>query len=204
MILSVGGVLVAGTAAAVVNSEVLSRDTAAPVTAPAPTIDAPTGSSPAPSTVIVPETTVAPTAPVTVAPTVATTAPPAVVTALPATAVATVPATTTASSPVPGSPTQRVFRLGDAATAILDTADGQLTIVTVTPHPGWTLDRAEQDDPTSVEIRLESANGEVRFEASLVRGIVVVSLRTEGDGADTADDDGTDNSGHGGGSDDDD
>jgi len=81
--------------------------------------------------------------------------------------------------------------LGDAATAILDTANGQLTMVTVAPHPGWVVDRAEQDDPTTVEIRLRSANGEVRFEASLVRGVVAVSLETDDD---------DDNSGSGSGS----
>ena len=110
-------------------------------------------------------------------------------------------------TPVPGSPTQQAFRLGDAATAVLDTANGQLTVVSVTPHPGWALDRAEQEDSTSVEIRLESATGEVRFEASLVRGVVVVSLRSEAETSSTSstpntgvDDDG--NSGPGTGDDD--
>ena len=80
-------------------------------------------------------------------------------------------------SVVPGSPTQQTFRLGDAATAILDTADGQLTIVTValrTPAGPWS--DAEQDDRGDDRSRseLESAGGEVRFEASLVRGVMVV------------------------------
>ena len=83
--------------------------------------------------------------------------------------------------PVPGSPTQQSFQLGSGGTAIVDTANGQFRIVTVTPAPGWIIDRAEQDDPTSIEIRLESGSGEVRFEASLVRGVIVVSFRADDD-----------------------
>jgi hypothetical protein len=56
-----------------------------------------------------------------------------------------------------------------------------LRIVSVTPSPGWIVERAEQDDQTSIEIRLESGSGEVRFEASLVRGVIVVSFRADDD-----------------------
>jgi hypothetical protein len=82
--------------------------------------------------------------------------------------------------------------LGNAGTTLLDTAGGRLTVVSVTPAPGWMVDRAESDGPTAVEIRLRSESGEVRFEASLVGGVVRVSLDTD-----------YDNSGSGGGGDDD-
>jgi hypothetical protein len=84
---------------------------------------------------------------------------------------------------VPGSQTQQSFQLGSGGTAIVDTANGVLRIVSVTPSPGWIIERAEQDDQTSIEIRLESGTGDVRFEASLVRGVIVVSFQT----ADTTD-----------------
>jgi len=188
MILSVSGVLAAGTAAALVNTEVLREDAGSQVTAPAVTT----------STTLPPAASTTPaTAPATSAATLPATVP--IITAAPATQISapgtppSIPGTDPAGSspPVTGSATQQQFRLGDAATAILDTANGQLTIVTVAPHPGWVVDRAEQDDPTTVEIRLRSANGEVRFEASLVRGVVAVSLETDDD---------DDNSGSGSGS----
>ena len=178
MILSVSGVLAAGTAAALVNTEVLREDAGSQVTAPAVTT----------STTLPPAASTTPaTAPATSAATLPATVP--IITAAPATQISapgtppSIPGTDPAGSspPVTGSATQQQFRLGDAATAILDTANGQLTIVTVAPHPGWVVDRAEQDDPTTVEIRLRSANGEVRFEASLVRGVVAVSLETDDD-----------------------
>ncbi len=182
MILSVSGVLAAGTAAALVNTEVLREDAGSQVTAPAVTT----------STTLPPAASTTPaTAPATSAATLPATVP--IITAVPATQISapgtppgtppSIPGTDPAGSspPITGSATQQQFRLGDAATAILDTANGQLTMVTVAPHPGWVVDRAEQDDPTTVEIRLRSANGEVRFEASLVRGVVAVSLETDDD-----------------------
>ncbi len=93
--------------------------------------------------------------------------------------------------------------MGNAGTALLDTAGGRLTVVSVTPAPGWTVERARSDG-AAVEIRLESGSGEVRFEASLVRGVVRVSLETDydesGSGGGGGDDD---SSGSGSGGDDD-
>ena len=109
--------------------------------------------------------------------------------------------TPAATSPLAG--TQATYRLGSAGTALLDTSGGRLTIVSVTPVAGWTVDRAESDG-TNVEIRLESESGEVRFEASLVGGVVRVSLDSDNDssGSGGGDDDnsgsGSGNSGGGG------
>ena len=94
--------------------------------------------------------------------------------------------------------TQATYRLGTAGTALLDTSGGRLTIVSVTPVAGWTVDRAESDG-TSVEIRLESASGEVRFEASLVGGVVRVSLDTDDDSSGSGSGGDDDNSGSGSG-----
>ena len=206
MLLSIGGVLVAGSAAAVVNSQVLDDQSAgAPASATAigtTTLDAVTTTS-APTTAA-PTTTQPATTAATVAPTIATTA---VIpsTLAPVSSVAvTVPA-------APAGSTQATYRLGVAGTALLDTAGGRLTVVSVTPAPGWFLDRAESEG-ASVDIRLESASGEVRFEASLVSGVVRVSLDTDNDSESGSGDSGSGggdsgsgggNSGHGGGDDDD-
>jgi len=102
---------------------------------------------------------------------------------------------TAGAVPVAGSPTQVSFSAGDAATIILDTAGSRLRIVTVSPHPGWSIERQEHDSATTIEVRLESASGEVRFDASLVRGVVLTDVDRRGD---------DDSSGPGSGDDDDD
>jgi hypothetical protein len=211
MLLSIGGVLVAGSAAALVNAKVLDGQSGGAATAAT--------TSTMPTAVQLTTTPTVATVPVTAPPTTVppTTAVPIVVTAPPTTT--TTPTATTPFVPtvdtVPLVPaaggTQATYRLGDAGTALLDTAGGRLTIVRVNPNPGWFVDRAESDGPASVEIRLESETGEVRFEASLVRGVVRISLRTDdndnsgdGDGDDNGGDSGgDDNSGHGGDDDDD-
>jgi hypothetical protein len=196
MLLSIGGVLAAGSAAALVNAKVLDeRSSGAPPAATAlSTTSIPAGV----------QLTAAPTVPPTSATPPSTTLPantraPIVVTA-PPTTTTTVPVVTTAAGA-----TQATYRLGDAGTALLDTAGGRLTVVRVVPNPGWSVDRAESDGPTSVEIRLESASGEVRFEASLVRGVVRVALDTDddegGSGSDSGHGGDDDNSGPGGGDD---
>ena len=101
-------------------------------------------------------------------------------------AASTVPdGTVVVGQPVPNSATQQSFVLGDAATVIVDTANGQLAIVVIAPHPGWNLTRAELRDVEAVEIRLESSNGDVRFEADLINGTVVASMRDDDDGTST-------------------
>ena len=189
MILSIGGVLAAGTAAAAVNSEVLRRDSGPPVTAPAVTA-APAGVGGSSSSSSSPSTT-SPVADQHIG----------------GARQHRAPGTPTPTSRGDGDlgldraghrhracrwafrcrdrPTQQSFQLGSGGTAIVDTANGALRIVSVTPAPGWIVERAEQDDQTSIEIRLESGSGEVRFEASLVRGVIVVSFRADDDATGT-------------------
>ena len=73
------------------------------------------------------------------------------------------------------------FQLGDSGTVTLSAAGGALSIASVTPNPGWTVERAWQDGPAAVEVRMGSAAGEVRFEAALVRNVVVHSLEIDPD-----------------------
>jgi hypothetical protein len=204
MLLSIGGVLVAGSAAALVNARVLDdQSRGAPPAATAVSTTSIPGvvqltTTPTVATVPVtlPLTTAAPTTAVPVAVSAVVTAPPTTTTTTPS------PATVAAATAPPGG-TLATYRLGQAGTALLDTAGGRLTVVQVTPAAGWFVERAESDG-TEVEIRLESGSGEVRFEASLVRGVVRVSLDTDDDSdGDDGGGSGSGNSGHGGDDDDD-
>jgi uncharacterized membrane protein YgcG len=101
-----------------------------------------------------------------------------------------------------GAGTPATFQLGDAGTVTLTASGDQLSIASVTPNPGWMVERAEQDGPAAVEVRMESAAGEVRFEAALVRGVLVHSLDIDRDdeGDDDDDNSGSGSSGSGSGS----
>ena len=181
MLLSIGGVLAAGSAAALVNSQVLddqSSGVPASATAVSTTV-APTVSATTPATVV-PSTTQAATTLATVTAPPVTAATTQVTAASTSNSVASSAPSTTPAATTPPAGTQATYRLGTAGTALLDTSGGRLTIVSVTPVAGWTVDRAESDG-ASVEIRLESESGEVRFEASLVGGVVRVSLDTDDD-----------------------
>ena len=194
LLLSIGGVLAAGSAAALVNSRVLDDQSGgAPASATAVT----TSVAAAVTTTTILATT-APTTLETTAPTTATSTIVTPTTAAPTTA-ATAPAVsaTAPAATVPAVSTQATYRVGDAGTALLDTAGGRLTIVSVTPSSGWFVERARSDG-ASVEIRMESDSGEVRFEATLVRGVVRVSLETDDDSSGP----GGGNGGDGGGDDD--
>jgi hypothetical protein len=81
-----------------------------------------------------------------------------------------------ASAPVPGSTTQVSYVAGNAATLILDTADGTLRLVDFAPHPGWVTVRLTQTTATQLEVRLESTSGPVRFAANFANGAVVTEL----------------------------
>ena len=117
MMLSVAGVLVAGSAAALVNTQVLDSS----ATPTALSIDAEQQTRRTQQT--------APTVTATsVVPAPAATQPDAVVTTLP---------TTTPSA------TQVNYAIGSAGTVALDTAGDVLTIVTVTPAEGWTVTKSE-------------------------------------------------------------
>ena len=198
MLLSIAGVLAAGSAAALVNTQVLDDQSGG---APATATVAPTTLPVFPTTTTSPATT-----PATVPPTSATTPPTSASTPLaaaPTSSTTPTAAATTASTAAATQvgTTQATYRLGDAGTALLDTAGGRLTIVTVTPAPGWFVERAENDG-VSVEIRLESASGEVRFDATLVRGVVRVSLDSDDDNSGSGSGGDDDSSGSGGGDDD--
>jgi len=150
MMISIAGVLVAGSAAALVNTQVLSGN------ADATPFEAQANPTPEPSTTVVasvPDTsTVVPVAPVTA----------------PAPVEPTVQA---------NASTQAVYAIGDS-TVTLDTAGDALTIVNLTPAAGWTVTKSEAEDANNVEIKLESGATGLEFHANLLFGVVSTSVET--------------------------
>jgi hypothetical protein len=149
--LSLAGVLVAGSAAALVNTQVLS------------------GSSD-PSSFVVEAAPALPSVANTVAAAVVGTT---VVAPASASASPPVTAATVAAS---AAPTQALYQVGESGTVILDTAGDVLKIVNVAPADGWTVTKSELKDPLNVEVRLRSAVGEVEFHANLLFGVVTPSV----------------------------
>jgi uncharacterized membrane protein YgcG len=153
MLISISGVLVAGSAAALVNTQVLSGNAD-----PTP-FDAQVKATPDPSSSVVVET-------------------------VPATTVAPVASPPVPSTVPPNTSTQAVYPIGDSA-ATIDTAGDTLTIVSLAPAAGWTVTKAESDDPHSVEIKLQSGTTELEFHANMLFGVVTTSVETH-DSAATA------------------
>ena len=184
MVISIAGVLVAGSAAALVNTQVLG------------------GSASASSPLVIHNGSPAKQTTPTV--TVATTA---------TTPVAVAPATPVRPAAAP-APTQAVYAIGDAGTVTLDTAGDMLTIIAVTPTDPWIVTKSETQDSTDVEIRFQNGTTEVEFHANLLFGVVATAVdshdssATSNSTSNSVDDGGShsggaDDSSHGGGGDDD-
>lgn len=186
MVISIAGVLVAGSAAALVNTQVLGGSTSA---ASPLVID---NGSPAQQTT--PTVTVATTA---------------------TTPVAVAPATPVRPAAAP-APTQAVYAIGDAGTVTLDTAGDMLTIIAVTPTDPWVVTKSETQDSTDVEVRFQNGTTEIEFHANLLFGVVTTAVdshdssATSNSTSSSVDNSGSgrpisggDDSSHGGGGDDD-
>lgn len=145
-VISLAGVLVAGSAAALVNTQVLGG-TASPspqlVDAASPPLE---------------------TAPVVIAA-------PAVITP-----VVAAPLVETTPPTVAPAVTQAVYAIGDSGTVTLDTAGDVLTIVGVTPANGWIVTKSESQDTTNVEVKFQAGTVEVEFHANLLFGVVTTSV----------------------------
>lgn len=85
----------------------------------------------------------------------------------------------------PGAPAQQRFVVGEAATVVVDTSASVPQAVVIAAHPGWTISRLELGSDGVLEIRFESPNGEVRFDAAVVDGALVATL-DDGDPASPA------------------
>lgn len=150
--LSLSGVLVAGSAAALVNTQVLNDDTTASAEAATTTVATVPTTLPA-STVPGPGTTPATTA-----------------------VVAAVPAAGT-GAPAPAS-TQAIYQIGDSGFVTLDTAGDVLTIIAATPNPGWSVTEAESDGRLHIEVKFQAGSIEVEFKANLLFGVVTTSVES--------------------------
>ncbi len=157
--LSLSGVLVAGSAAALVNTQVLTGDDSS-------------GSGVSVASV--------PTSLDTTVPSVPASDPSAPTTSLPGDTSTTVPSSLPDSSvPVTTGPatstpasTQAIYNVGDAGTITLDTVGDVLTVVAATPKSGWSLYKIERKSPLKVEVKFRSGTVEVEFEASLLFGVI--------------------------------
>ena len=166
-LLSIAGVLAAGTAAVAVNTQVLSGsaipgELAAPLTLPVATqvyavpggtagvMEAPTGGN----TVLVAENSGSIAPQVTGGTVEFPTLEP--------------PATTVMS-----------FQIGDAGVATVDTVGGLLRIVEVSPASGWTVAAADGSGTVRVDVELVSTTTKVKFGAFLSGGDVITSVSSE-------------------------
>jgi len=156
MMISIAGVLVAGSAAALVNTQVLSGN------ADATPFEAEATATPLPSTTPQASTSAVASAPADTS-TVTTIA-----------AVASTPVDSTVAG---APPTQAVYAIGDS-TVTIDTAGDALTIVNLTPAAGWTVTKSEAEDANNVEIKLQSGTTELDFHANLLFGVVSTSVET--------------------------
>ncbi len=183
--LSLTGVLVAGSAAALVNTQVLRSNSTSGGTALAiadPTTLTSLASTPAAGSIVAvdfagqPVATAAPTetAPQSPVPTTPTSV--AAATALAAAGSAFTPSAAAAGQP--SAATQATYRLGDAGSVTLDTAGEVLTVVATSPSAGWTVAKIEQEEVHAVNIRFRSATTELTFRAHLLYGVVSTSVET--------------------------
>ena len=159
MMISIAGVLVAGSAAALVNTQVLGGSTAPSGLA----VDAgPQNNQTIPANTTATAATVHTTSVVT-----------------------TVPAETPAQPAAAPTATQAIYEIGTSGSVTLDTAGDVLTIVVVTPADGWVVTNAENQDATNVEIKLQSGSIEAEFHANLLFGVVTTSIESN-DGSNTS------------------
>jgi hypothetical protein len=157
-IASISGVLVAGSAAAMVNSQVLHNSSA-----PKNSVR-----SVAPLTVNLARPAQLPEPSETVVEVAVTAAGPE----------GTSAAKTTLADAAPAAPTQAKYRIGDAGDVTLDTAHDRLVIVSATPNSGWKVTSAENDDDLNVRVTFRSSTLRVEFRANLLLGVVNFSVTT--------------------------
>lgn len=157
-LLSIAGVLVAGTAAVAVNTQVLSgsdgpADLPTALTLPVATqvYSLPGGSTVSSAVAPIDQTVQS----VTVDPTVG-------------------------AAPLAESATTLMsFRIGDAAVATVDTAGGVLVVTDVVPSPGWTVTKAEGSGTVRLDVVLASETSTVSFGAFLSGGEILTSVSSE-------------------------
>ncbi|MAT03579.1 MAG: hypothetical protein CL424_00815, partial [Acidimicrobiaceae bacterium] len=101
----------------------------------------------------------------------------------PSSTTTTAPTTTIAATPASDRLTS--FEVGEAGVVTVDVLDGVLVLASAEPMPGWTVTKAEDDsnddssDSTNeVEVEFRSATIEVEFEAVLIDGRIVPKVES--------------------------
>ncbi len=176
-LLSVAGVLAAGTAAVAVNTQVLTgsagpAELAAPLTLPVATQvytvpsadDGRVRTAMGSEVVLVAEDGAAEASPVSGASTFDSAQ------------------TVVTDSPMVAN-TSMIFRIGEAGVATVDTAGGTLAIVDVSPSAGWRVSKADGSGTVRLEFELTSASMKVNFGAFLSGGEVITSISSESIGS---------------------
>jgi hypothetical protein len=162
--ISIAGVLVAGSAAAMFNSQVFG-DTGGASGASAAIL-------PPPSQVVVsvPDATVPPTTD-------------HVTTVAPTTSTATPPTTATRETGM-----LTAFEVGNAGVVTVDVIEGRLVFVSAEADAGWTIDEKSSDDvsDSNVEVVFRSSTVIVQFDAELVDGVIVPHVESEATGSTAA------------------
>ena len=153
-VLSIVGVLGAGSAAALVNTQILDgsaseSSASAAVLPPAATVDLTVPSTTIDEIGDDDESTTTVAAP---APTTATTAPPSPTTA-------------------PTDEFLTAFNVGDSGVVTVDVVNGKLILVNAEASPGWTVVSTEEDD-AEVEVEFASSSVRVTFEASFDGNVI--------------------------------
>lgn len=164
--LSLVGVLSAGSAAALVNTQILdggagSADASDVLTSSTIEPSPSTSDEPAPSTSDAASTTTT---------VVSTTEPDTTV-------VVTTPSTTSAPSQF-----LTTFNVGEAGTVTVDVVDGKVVLVDAVPAAGWELRKAEEDDD-EVEVKFTNATTLVEFKVRFRDGQLVPSVESKALGA---------------------
>ena len=179
--ISVVGILGAGSAAALVNTQILDGGSAetsasAAVVPPASTVDLSVPDAPEPT---LPETTVD-----TTIATTSSSEPPASTTTQP-------PAPTTTQPPAPAQQPASTgfltsFNVGDAGVVTVDVIDGQLILIKAEAKPGWDIVKTEEHvDENEIEVEFRSTTLEVEFEATFIDGRIVPHVSSKSIAAET-------------------
>jgi hypothetical protein len=84
--------------------------------------------------------------------------------------------------------TQAMYQVGDAGLITLDTSGNVLTVVSVTPNSGWVVVKDENYTPTDIVVTLQNGTTIVEFKANLNAGVITTSVESRIEGGDGGND----------------
>lgn len=149
-ILSLTGVLVAGSAAALVNTQVLNSSSPASSANSANSVEIEEASTSSASSIA------------------SSSSSPSSVSV----------STSSETTQVSATGTQAAYQIGGAGLVTLDTAGDTLRIVAVVPSEGWMVIETEQKDALNIEVKFQTADTIVEFKANLMFGIISTAVES--------------------------